>query len=881
MPTSTTTIYEEFTTRGREVNCNIIVDRGLMTGEVRMLDSVRDRRIDMSKENEEANRKLMKLIELNKHATTLISRTNFLLGSGEEFASSIMDEVVSYIKNPRLRIYAMAATSVAKEAVSQSVEWIEDKMKSVNADLIGMAMSDYLGNNDEQLNAYLALEPNSPERLDVLLTSSERFKTAISSLNDMDDPSRDAVRDQLIERLGNMTHDNALKMRNSYEDNRERIDASVSELGAEVEKGAKALHDCKKEVSSRFDEFASSLTSLERDLNKLSTDIDDLTEENKETRGKINDLSLILYTGASPEEKRKFILAGLVEVDDQTKTLASLDKEIATNKSIKDVSDAVASGEHLVTILNDVGLKKEASQVNSVVSVASAAFTAYMSLTTPGVANKMAGIAAITGLLGGGAQSGPDPVMMQHLEKIQETLDVINEKISEVLDNQEKMLDQLSRIEKYVRENNYLIRGMYLRLNNTILDAAFQGPFSAWLTRINRCRKFGMDARQGLYLSYEQIRNSEFRSLNAIHWNVLEELVAHNSLDNAYINSYLLIPIPLAGNADTQSAEDFKNLATAYKTLIGVINKIPSISETQKKKILMSCSFASERYNAIDLKYQKLDNLKSDQFDLSVGYLRAMNDGLLLNSERIENLCEILLNVHYVRAVYDNIDLMDEVEILQNGVSMAGANWLAGALELCRLSIAQLSLMQGDILLPIIYETLEGDLSLLDTDDSNTFAWAVKQAVESDFLRVFKQNLVSYFCYRRLQERGAFHETSNLEYKYAYEDTRFGLVAMHTLLGTNNTIGSFSGPVWNLKENMENGVANGVISVQLFEGEQGNVDLPEYTRMSSNSFHQLDPAANIKSLKVCEALLVSHIESYNADAAFEDDVDMYRSIVLV
>lgn len=772
-------------------------------------------------------------------------------------------------RSPTAGLLIGAAKASASVAVDRAKASLVNELHSNSERLLGSQLESYFSRHGNFNNFN---DPETSEAAKRELGLKEVYDAA-RELPGLDPGAHTQVQKLIDERLADAITNGTLNTLR-----RDKIqDAELKRLAKEDIKIWTAL-------KQNGEETAAQLTELHASIEGLKEELDATTERSLRNEENINSLALILSESLPPTKQKSLIEEGLLEVPEgkRAETLESLDRQIALQKRIDTISHVLNEGQALVSIMNKVKVdEKIAKPIGEAVNIGTAALNAYLSFQG---GNPFAGVAALTGLFGGGPGADPDRRVVGMLQRITDKLNDIDEKLKQIIKTQKVIVEKIDALSLSLQEKYESLSSDILFNRMLILDSEIRKL--DWLQKLTRDRDSVtvIDYRTGRFPSYREIVNMQRLDNfvgNSPGWSFFD---IFNLGDMNEIKPILRVDAHVSEHGKLQKVKE------EYGRLHRLLIELAKKSDFDVDRTLVCALMPTDRIRYLDAKVSELENGGGQVGVLKTPYRTPLQEltANLIHVGFLLRATEALLNTHFLTMAFhkEEFRLLTEEEFLEGNLSLRGQQWILGAIRVIDLAILQQSILSGDMLLIFLYRLFDGKLVYPDTDDPHhdLKQQALTVIKENDILR---RNVGLYFIRQRLWIRARARGTVYRSYQEALLDPSPERTRLHDLLGTTGPGHVGSGPFWHLIRSDEGQfirIVNSTLPRDKQDREAVLVPLPPSERIDDKAAEQFYLPGSIHLLLELKKTLCEHDESYRwSETILRDEggTDVYCALAFL
>lgn len=588
---------------------------------------------------------------------------------------------------------------------------------------------------------------------------------------------------------------------------RKQLAVSISQLGAGVAQGfaslaegqkvtqdeirglrtdvsalGNSLFEFRKETNAKLSEVVQTQKEIQQGLADLSDQVAANQAKNEKDIGFIHDF---MYSRMTPGEQLAALKAGMFDLLPKERETRKKQVELVLKRQELDqkMTGFVSSLGSLAQIAGNLGLNPKLTKTLSV--AAKVGGTGLQALQAFSTGNFLAGIAAISGLFGG----GPDIAEQRHKEvmdalgTIYEAVGMLGEAIAQIGQNLEQVFKlqqatyqavvQLSeqvwlQHREVMTELKYIHEDV-LRIAAT-LDANEKKHY-AFCDDIlfDDERVLRIDVKSGKFPEYNHLKQLVENEFAPKYLDAREVLLEVRTGDGSFLPKFDMSISETPGNPVKLLRDN------VYAPLVELVIT-NGMSLEQKGGVFLNLMTPAIKLSFMRSKVTASADLKPDPKvvrDLHAKGLRGlfelMSGNKLLHAETVLMHSEYLCNFHWLMQVAPGNDakVLERSDILSGkNLGRSGRIALREAIALLNITIAQQALLSGDVALPLIYQDITKTFSLSNNEDrlKKLGVWC----------RVFElspaiaKNFALYLVNEELIQRGL----SNAAWQFAVESKR-------------------------------------------------------------------------------------------------------------
>lgn len=550
----------------------------------------------------------------------------------------------------------------------------------------------------------------------------------------------------------------------------------INEVNSKINGLSQFTYEFAKESNKRFETLVNAQNELNNKVNSFYQEyqkdkkaldfMQDFMYSKMNTKEKINALESGLFPSLSNEEKNTL-----------KEKLAILEKR---EEVINAAQDFLNSASISLKIANDLGLGNSplVQDLSTAINYGQAAFGAVTSFMS---GNYLGAISSITGLFGGGR---PDIAEQRHkqimerfdridkkLEIIDQKLDVLIEGQKTIIENQQKTFDFLIQLAENINQQHNEIMNEFKTVENEIYIN--RGLITnEWEVKCQACleiiqKRLKMDIDQDVLPNYDVLRQ-EYANIQGAILPTCENYIARYRFASggSKINPDFYIESSIDEISKAPNIKDLIKLNEQSFNLLLNSNYYKKSNEN-KNKLITSLFYPSANITELENKFNSKDVIINDEnykFDFSY-FLK------LLQPQAVDRHGYVIRNIGFL------INLTDGHRNLINWDKLADKNLilrnlkleLNEAIQLNNISIAQQTMLSGDILLPILYNILEVN------KNNEQLANVSKDLLTKN--STLATNFVNYYFYKRTNS----YTLNQSQYSYAY-NSKDSLLFSNTVL---------------------------------------------------------------------------------------------------
>ncbi len=541
----------------------------------------------------------------------------------------------------------------------------------------------------------------------------------------------------------------------------------IDDVNKNISNLSKFTYKFAEESNRRFDVLVKAQA-------EMNTRIDAFYKEYTTDKKALDFMQDFLYSKMNTTEKIQALNAGLLSnmPDKERKMMQEkLQLEEQKEKVLNTAKDFLNSAAISIKILGDLGLG-DSPLVQDIAKGINYGQAAFSAVTNFASGNYLGAISSITGLFGGGGDNVAaqrHKQIMQRFDRIDATLNRIEARMDQLLKTQQEMLTlqvetfkkMLELSDKIDEQHNTVMQKLTsienaLYVNRQLIMNEWEGKCQACLQTISRLE---MDIDLGILPGHKKLK-SEYVNLKEGSFKKCEE----------YINTYVFYQDIPSFNPDfnlTSSITDTK-LAAAYNKLDS-INKLsfgllfnytrPVGNIKSNHSFIYSLFFPS---TSIDELNQKI---KADSILLNSKYYPVKPEifSNIIKPEVSERHGRVVRNISFLIGLTGSSRELISWDAFTSEAPPDHRNAiyeLENALRLNNVTIAQQSILAGDILLPILFnEAYRYQSGNGDTANFKACALLLKQN------ELLAANYASYFIGTYLQKTAQ----NSIQYGFAFD----------------------------------------------------------------------------------------------------------------
>jgi hypothetical protein len=626
------------------------------------------------------------------------------------------------------------------------------------------------------------------------------------------------------------------------------------------------------------------MEGLKSAVNELQSGLESTTALAYKNADDIETLALIMCDSVSPQQRRQMVETGLVAVPQGKKqeVLEEIDRQIAAQKHIDQISHVVNEGQALVQVLGNLHVDPRITKpVSTVVNAGQAIFSAYLSFQT---GNYFAAAASVTGLFGGGSGGGPDRQVMEFLQKISDQLKEMGEKLDQILKTQREILRKLDELERSLQVKFESLQSDILLNRQLIVEDQ--------MNLLNLLEKLDNIGDGMVVVDFRSNRLPSYTELQEIHrrhdlskgdlWNIFRIFEIG---DRGGLSRLFLLETHIDADGP-DPAENAKRITSSFASLVKVWDDLASNMKIEVDKILGLATNPTDRARHLNTKLAALRKPESQAGVLAQGYGRPLREivGQLLHIGFLGRVTEVLLNTHFMQMTLpsdDPVTRRPEIPplevLLERQPTLEGMEWIKGAIKVVDLAIIQQSMLSGDILLPMMYELFDGTLAVPKEDDqSKDLKNSILKLLADHNHELLRKNVGVYFIRQRLAQNWNSIDTIYERYKQALEEESTSRERLHQWLKTTGPGLNRNGPYWHLVRRDEGQYW------QISEELKLSIPLPPSERISDECVSQCYHTPAMGYLLELREYLIEHRDSYDFAKRFpqsQDGRELYLGVL--
>ncbi len=856
---------------GRTLQPNLIMDRAVVMSSQFNDDSGIFLR---------AHRKVLALPSVSKSIATLVEQYNYrkqvidYADIGLSVAAQIAKDALS-IRPLGKGLYSHILIGAAKAAASVAVDRVKanlvNDLNSNNAHVLGSRLEYYFSRHGNFNNFY---NPANREAAIRELGLKEIYETG-HKLPGLDSAAQAQVVKQIVNRLSDAIANHTLDNLRG-----EKVqDEELKRLAGEDLKIWTALKRNGEQTAAHLNELHACVTDLRKEL-------DATTRRSLQNEADIHCLALVISESLPPVKQKELIELGLLEVPQakRAEIIESLDRRITLQKRIDTISNVLNEGHAIVSIMNDLKVDpKIAEPVGKVVKIGAAALNAYLNFQT---GNIFAGVAAVTGLFGGGSSTVPDPKIVAMLDHITNKVEEIDRKLEQIIKIQKHIFDKIEELSDSLEKKYESLSSDILINRSLIVDSEMSKL--RWLEQLTKDCTSGsivIDYRTSRFPNYQEIYEIQRRTGligNSPEWGFFD--IFNLGEPQNEISPRLLVDAHLTEHSELKRVKETYNKIHALFVLLSKKLKY------DPDRTLACAMMPTDKIRYVNIKQEELKK-QGEVGLLKIPYGTSLT---LLSAKQIHigfliRAIEALLNTHFLSMAFHRNEsrLLTEEELLKGGLSTRGQQWLLLATRILDIAILQQSLLSGDVLLFLLYELFNGTLAYPSESDPDydLKMHALTVIKENDMLR---RNVGLYFVRQRVWTRVKIRDKVHLLYRVMLDDPSIERKRLHGWLGTIGPNQNCSGqPLWNLKRYSEGQfieIRDDYQKEDKSDGMMIRVPLPPSERIADEAVEQLYLPRSIRQLIELRKALQEHADSYTLSETLlksEGGKDAYFAMVFL
>jgi len=489
----------------------------------------------------------------------------------------------------------------------------------------------------------------------------------------------------------------------------------IGEVTKKINGLSQFTYEFAKESNKRFDNLVNA-------QNELNTKVNSFYQEYQKDKKALDFMQDFMYSKMNTKEKISALESGLfpgLNNEERNKLKAQLSIVEKREEVINTAQEFFNSASISLKIANDLGLGNSplVQDLSTAINYGQAAFGAVTSFMS---GNYLQAISTITGLFGGGK---PDIAEQRHkqimerfdridkkLEQIDKKLDILIEGQKTIIENQQKTFDFLIQIADNINIQHNEIMNEFktvenaIYINRELIMQDWENKCQSCLEIIQKRLKLNID--NDLLPPYDLLKK-EYTNIQSV---ILPECEKYTgtyrfTIGSAKkVNPYFYLSSTINGIKDANKIDEMINLnSQSFNLLFSSLefNK----SDNEKQKLLTSLFYPSTNIGELDNKFNSQylqindDNYKTDFTFFSK----------LLSPLAISRHGYVIRNIGFLVGLTDgkgnliNWDMFSNKDLTLRDYQL----YTNEAVQLNNISIAQQTLLSGDILLPILYNNLE------------------------------------------------------------------------------------------------------------------------------------------------------------------------------
>jgi hypothetical protein len=501
-----------------------------------------------------------------------------------------------------------------------------------------------------------------------------------------------------------------------------RILDDVGDQKIEIEEVTKKInglsqftYEFAKESNIRFE-------ALVKTQDELNIKVNSFYKEYQKDKKALDFMQDFMYSKMNTKEKINALESGLfpgLNNDERYKLKAELAIVEKREEVINTAQEFLNSASISLKIANDLGLGSSplVQDLSTAISYGQAAFGAVTSFMS---GNYLQAISSITGLFGGG---GPDIAEQRHkqimerfdridikLEQIDKKLDILIEGQKTIIENQQKTFDFLIQLADNINTQHIEIMNEFKTVENAIYINR-ELIMEDWESKCQSCleiikKRLKIDIDTDLLPPYDLLKK-EYTNIQSI---ILPECEKYTGTYRFTIggakkvNPHFYLSSTISGIKEANKIVELINLNTESFNLLFSSSEFNK-SDTDKQKLLTSLFYPSTSIKELDNKFNcQYLQISDDNYKTDLSYFPN-----LLSPYAISRHGYVIRNIGFLVGLTDgNRKLIDWDMFSDKKIRFRNFNLeLNEAIQLNNVSIAQQTLLSGDILLPILYNNLE------------------------------------------------------------------------------------------------------------------------------------------------------------------------------